>query len=160
MPGQVVTLILLAALMAPAAIAPAVLAQDVTAPATYGEAYLSAGFTPDPHRVPLTAGGDIDAAASIGGGCIGHIARAPDFDLYYNAGTLPLIISVGSGADTTLAVNAPDGSWYCDDDGGDGLNPSVRFSPPQTGVYDIWVGTVLEAQPAPAVLTISELHSQ
>ena len=51
--------------------------------------------------------------------------------LNYRAGSYPLIISVASRSDTTLVVNGPDGSWYCDDDGGNyGLNsgPALRLA--------------------------------
>ena len=47
----------LAVLLAPGAAA----AQNAGLTANYGEVRLSAGFTPDPHRVNLTAGGSIDA---------------------------------------------------------------------------------------------------
>jgi hypothetical protein len=43
--------------------------------------------------------------------------------------------------DVTLLVNAPDGSWYCDDDSGDGTDAAITFSAPQSGQYNIWVGT-------------------
>ena len=75
--------------------------------------------------------------------------------------SLPLIISVASSADTTLVVNAPDGSFYCDDDGGvNGSNPSVRFNNPQSGRYEIWVGTYRSGSPQAARLHISEVSSQ
>ncbi|WP_300532357.1 peptidase S1 [Maricaulis sp.] len=137
-------------------VAPA-LAQDLTAEPSFGDVSLSAGFTPDPFVVSLRAGGAIDASASIHAGCPGFIADAPDFDLYYNAGSLPLIISAEADADTTLIINAPDGQWYCDDDGGPGVNPKIRFAEPQTGLYDIWVGFYGQARTYPADLKISEL---
>ena len=58
-------------------------------------------------------------------------------------------------------VNAPDGSWYCDDDGGvNGMNPSIRFNRPASGRYEIWVGTYGSATTQPAQLHISEVGSQ
>lgn len=140
-------------------------AQDWRQPATYGTANLTTGFEPDPHLVTLQSGGSIDAAQSIGNGCAGFIANAPDFDLNYTAGSggnqLPLVISVNSNADTTLVVNGPDGKWYCDDDSGNGaLNPSLTFTHPQTGLYDIYVGTYGGSNLQPATLSISEVSSQ
>ena len=77
-----------------------------------------------------------------------------------SGGSFPLILSVASGADTTLVVNGPDGSWYCDDDGGiNGLNPALRFGSPQSGRYEIWVGTYAQGSTQPARLVISELDS-
>lgn len=132
-------------------------AQSPSAQPTYGEVSLSAGFTPDPYTIDLAAGGRIDAAAELGQECPGFIADAPDFDLYYNAGSLPLIISIQADADTTLVVNAPDGRWFCDDDGGAGVNPRLRFATPMSGLYDIWVGTYAPGRTEPARLRISEL---
>ncbi len=139
---------------------PAASAQDAGAAPTFGEVSLSSGFTPDPYMVELRSGGSIDAARTLGGNCVGFVASAPDFDLYFNAGSLPLIISVAAAADTTLVINGPDGEWYCDDDSGDGLNPSIRFAAPQTGLYDIWVGTYADNSLQEATLSISELVSQ
>lgn len=135
-------------------------AQDPSARPTFGEVSLSAGFTPDPFRVELQSGGSIDAAGIGRANCAGFIAEAPDFDLYYNAGSMPLIISVDAAADTTLVIHGPDGAWHCDDDTGDGLNPSIRFQPAQSGLYDIWIGTYADARLEAASLSISELFSE
>ena len=67
---------------------------------------------------------------------------------------------MNSSADTTLVVRAPNGLWYCDDDSGQGLNPSVRFNTPMSGLYDIWVGTYGNASNQQAQINISELYSQ
>ncbi|WP_339744134.1 peptidase S1 [uncultured Maricaulis sp.] len=135
-------------------------AQDTSALPSGGEASLSAGFTPDPFTARLQSGGPIDVSQTRGLDCKGFIASAPDFDLYYNAGALPLIVSVGALVDATLVVHAPDGSWHCDDDSGGGLNPSIRFVDPQSGVYDIWIGTYADAAREEATLSISELSSE
>lgn len=127
--------------------------------ANYGTVRLSAGFTPDPHRINMRAGGTIDAQ-NIASNCRGFVTRAPDVELSYTAGSLPLVLSVDSASDTTLVVNGPDGRWYCDDDGGNGsLNPALHFSSPLTGTYDIWVGTYSSGASQPARLDISELYS-
>lgn len=130
-------------------------AQSLSAPATYGSRSLTSGFAPDPHTVNLTAGGSIQAS-SVASGCSGMIANAPDFELNYTAGSLPLIFRTASGADTTLVINGPNGSWYCDDDSGGGLNAEVRFGSPASGVYDVWVGSFSGGM-EPATLQISEL---
>jgi len=142
------------------AIAGAADAQDWRLDPAYGNVSLVSGFSPDPHLVNLQSGGSIDASASIGGSCRGYIANAPDYRLQYQAGNvLPLIISVNSNADTTLIINGPDGRWYCDDDSGDGLNPSLRWNSPASGQYDIYVGTYLNATYQDSTLSISELRS-
>ncbi len=132
-------------------------AQDTSLSANFGEIRLSAGFTPDPYRRELTAGGGIDAytETDLPGSCVGKITAAPDFEVSYEAGSLPLVFRVRSNTDTTLIVNGPDGSWSCDDDSwGDG-DPEVRFAKPRSGTYDIWVGTFGDAT-APATLLITE----
>ncbi|WP_417495396.1 peptidase S1 [Maricaulis sp.] len=124
------------------------------------DASLSAGFTPDPYRIRLQTGGGIDASQARGPDCAGFIAEAPDFDLFYNGGSLPLIISVNAEIDTTLVIQAPDGNWHCDDDSGQGLNPSIRFLTPSSGLYGIWIGTYADASREEATLSISELFSE
>ena len=96
----------------------------------------------------------------MGSPCAGNIANAPDIRVVYSSGSLPLIISANSEFDVTLVVNAPDGAWYCDDDSGEGVNPSVRFNKPMSGRYEIWVGTYSGSDYRPAVVDISELSSQ
>ena len=54
------------------------LAQEIGAEPTFADINLSEGFTPDPTRIQVSAGGTIDAARSRGGSCVGKIARAPD----------------------------------------------------------------------------------
>jgi len=132
-------------------------AQDFSLNPTYGSTSLSAGFTPDPRTVTLQAGGSISASNL---GCAGYIANAPDYRINYTSGSLPLIISVNASSDTTLVINTPDGRWSCDDDGGNGVNPSVRFNSPMSGQYDIWVGTYSDTGLQSATLHISELYSQ
>ncbi len=136
-------------------------AQDFNAAPNYGTLNLNYGFTPDPQVINLQSGGNIDAQ-QLSSSCRGFITNAPDVRLNYNAGGgYPLILSVASGADTTLVVNAPDGTWYCDDDAGvNGLNPMVRFNRPMSGRYEIWVGTYGGARLENAQLHISELYSQ
>ncbi|MFC5346219.1 peptidase [Brevundimonas staleyi] len=132
---------------------------DPFAAANYGRVELRAGFTPDPYQVNMRAGGSTDAQ-NVSSNCRGFVSRAPDVELSYTAGSLPLVLSVDSASDTTLVVNGPDGRWYCDDDGGNGsLNPALRFNNPQTGTYDIWVGTYSSGASQPARLDISELYS-
>lgn len=134
--------------------APAV---DVTQNATFGSISLSSGFTPDPYRVDMVSGGDVDAT-TVANGCVGMVARAPDFQLTYSAGSLPLIFGVISDNDTTLVINGPNGRWYCDDDSGDGTNPLMSIPSPQSGVYDVFVGAY-GGNGAQAQLYMTELNS-
>ncbi|MFP4509989.1 MAG: hypothetical protein ACLFNQ_07640 [Spirochaetaceae bacterium] len=124
---------------------------------TFGSVELNAGFVPDPNTVELTAGGNVDLS---GRGFSGYVADAPDFNLTYEAnGSWPLVIRAESDSDLVLLVNAPDGSWHYNDDySGYGFNSAVVFENPQSGLYNIWVGTY-GSSTAPATLYISELES-
>jgi hypothetical protein len=113
---------------------------DAGMTATYGEINLRSGFTPDPRRIPLRAGGPVPAA-NVSDSCRGSIARAPEYQITYTAGRQPLIIRTESATDTTLVINDPDGVWHCDDDSRGGGNAEVNLDKPSAGVYDIWVGT-------------------
>ena len=77
------------------------------------------------------------------------------------SGQLPLVFSVSSEADTTLVINDASGNWLCDDDGGNnGLNPAITITNPQSGQYDVWVGTYAEGDLQPSTLNVSELYAQ
>lgn len=150
-----------AALLTSVAVAgPAAAQPNMNADPNYGTVTLNSGFTPDPRVVSLRAGGDRPASQAASN-CAGFITSAPDVRLNYEAGSLPLIISVAASGDTTLVINGPDGRWYCDDDGGvNGLNPAVRFNNPSSGRYEIWVGTYSDGRTQDARLHISEVSSQ
>lgn len=135
-------------------------AQDFNAEPNFGTINLTSGFQPDPQVISVQSGGSINIQNQAPN-CRGFISNAPDVRLYFDAGSLPLILSVAARSDTTLVVNAPDGSWYCDDDSGTtGLNPRVQFNNPQSGRYEIWIGTYANASLQPAQLNISELYSE
>ncbi|MGV3577441.1 peptidase S1 [Brevundimonas sp.] len=137
-----------------AAVAAPAFAQNAGLEPNFGSANLTVGFTPDPWSIDVVAGGDRDAAR-LGRGCVGKISDAPDFRLTYEAGSLPLVFRTRSGDDTTLVVNGPDGRWSCDDDSfGDG-DAEVRFNRPQSGVYDVWIGTYGDT-PATGILILTE----
>ena len=105
-------------------------------PPVFGAVDLRAG---EERSVDVRAGGAFDGSR-IGAACsVGLITEQPSLVLRYTAGALPLNISVGSQADTTLIVRAPDGSWHCNDDA-EGYNPRVSWESPASGAYLIWVG--------------------
>jgi hypothetical protein len=128
---------------------------DPGASPVYGDIRLDAGFTPDPHTMSITPGGEMDAR-EVDPSCVGQVGSAPDVDLYYNAGGFPLYLYVESAEDTTLVVNTPDGQWICDDDSGIGFNPGLGFKAPASGLYDIWVGRYGGGVGGNATLNVSE----
>jgi hypothetical protein len=130
-------------------------AQDPKLKPTFGEVKLKAGFLPDPFTKDLVAGGPIETKL---GGVRAKVAKAPDFKLYYEAANFALTIRAESNADTTLLINLPDGTWVADDDSGGNFNPKLTFAQPQSGRYDIWVGTYHNGLPK-AKLIITERES-
>ncbi len=147
----------LAAALALALVSSPLEAQDWRRAPAFGAVTLYSGFTPDPYYRDLTAGGTLDASRAIGGNCYGSIANAPDFRMNYSAGSYALTIYVESYRDTTLVVNTPDGRWHCNDDW-DQLNPGMTFPAPQSGQYDIWVGSYEFGRGIPARLFVTELY--
>ncbi len=142
---------------------PSAQAQNVEAAPLFGEVSLDAGFSPDPYVVEVIPGGSLEVE-NLGAACTGFIEGAqPDFDLYYGAGDFPLGIFVQADVDTTLVISAPDGSWYCNDDAAylSEANPGVLFDTPQSGLYDIWVGTYSDIDsPGQALLVITEYGAE
>jgi hypothetical protein len=153
----------LAALAASIVWANGAAAQDVTLTPTFGTLSLTASVAPNLHSIDIVAGGRVEASATVGtdmagNPCRGAIANAPDYRLHYTAGTVPLVISVISRLDTTLIINAPDGSWHCSDDGRGWPNPMILFAEPESGRYDIWIGAYDGGNPE-ATLNILEIAS-
>jgi serine protease Do len=131
---------------------------DFSLAPNYGEQNLSAGFTPDPFEQTITSGGSVNAAY-LGSGCQGFATSAPDFRLRWSGTSSRLrimFVATEATQDTTIIVNAADGSWRCNDDSG-GLNPMVEFTNPTAGTYDIWVGSYSSGTFVPGTLRITEL---
>jgi len=110
-------------------------------PPVFGSTSLTSGFVPDPFQVGVTAGGPA-GAHYLGGGCTGYMTSAPSFSVNYTSGAFPILqfYFVGGG-DTSMVINAPNGSYFCNDDSFGTLNPTISFNTPSSGRYDVWVGT-------------------
>ncbi|MCW5717989.1 MAG: hypothetical protein KIS68_09200 [Bauldia sp.] len=135
---------------------------DYTLEPVHGTIDLDTGFTPDPHVTDITVGGpvDIEATPETAGACWGFTTAEPTLRLNYTAGSIfPLYIYAIAHTDIVLAVNNPDGTWFCDDDSAGDFNPLVIFDAPASGQYDIWVGTYSEGAAAEATLYISEVNA-
>ncbi len=105
-----------------------------------GTLALDSGFSDDPRAISVRPGGT-QANPIKGSGCTGYIGQRPDVVLDYSAGSLfDLTVSAASEADISLVVRAPDGRYHCDDDSGEGLNPLLTISGPQSGRYRVWAG--------------------
>jgi hypothetical protein len=127
---------------------------DWRLPPSFGTIELESGFIPDPHLIELIAGGRQNLQAV---GRTGYVAEAPDYDLNYTSGAFNLYIFVQSqGDDTVLLVCDPSGRYFYSDDRL-GTRPGVHFEGPESGLYDIWVGTYNSSNTS-ATLAISEIR--
>ncbi|MFD1912324.1 peptidase S1 [Halodurantibacterium flavum] len=136
---------------------PAMACPDWQGQPHFGTISLDAGFLPDPTSYRVTAGGTHRIENCGAYGWAGYVTTRPDFDLYWHGSSSRLTIAVESGsADTVLLVNAPDGSWYYNDDYR-GTNSAIVFDAPQQGLYDIWIGSYDGSRRNPAVLIFTEL---
>jgi serine protease Do len=102
----------------------------------------------------------VDAGAYVSG-CVGFATSAPDVELAWSGTSNALTIfflADDPSQDTTLIINAPDGSWYCDDDSypDSARDPLFSFEAPREGVYDIWVGSYQAGSFVSGSLYISE----
>jgi len=125
----------------------------------FGTVTLAPGFMPDPNTATGTSGGSI-AAQTLDPSCRGFVASTPDHILVATArfNNLRVLVNGGS-ADTTLVIQAFDGSYLCEDDTqGEGRNPVISrpFAP---GIYKIWVGSYTQGANAPYTIGFSELSS-
>ena len=125
--------------------------------ANYGTAELAAGFLPDPFTVGITSGGPCNASVSTGSQCVGYTTAAPDFRLRWSgrSSRIRIFFQAQGGGDTTLIINGPSGSWYCNDDSSN-FNPMVEFINPGAGQYDIWVGSYNQNEGIGGTLSITE----
>lgn len=125
-------------------------------PANYGSTALTSGFVPDPFTRGMTSGGSVDVSY-LGGGCRGFATEAPDFSVNFTAGAFPLLrfYFIGSG-DTTMIINSPSGSYFCNDDSFGTLNPTIDFNSPSSGRYDIWIGSFASGSFVSGTLNVTE----
>ena len=128
---------------------------DPTLLPTHGIITLSAGFSPDPTVIEVTAGGSEDTNSS--GNCSArYLSSMPNVRVIYEAGEYPLRFFIDDPvSDTTLAIHAPDGSWYCVDDSA-GLQPIIDFQNPLSGQYNVFVGNFFSDQLPTVSLQITE----
>jgi hypothetical protein len=127
-------------------------------PPNYGSTALTAGFLPDPFAVGITSGGPVNVSY-LGGICRGFATSAPDFSVNYTAGASSLLrfYFIGNG-DSTLIINGPNGTYFCNDDSFGTLNPTIDFNNPTSGRYDIWIGSYSSGTFIPGTLYVTEIN--
>jgi serine protease Do len=128
----------------------------------FGTTDLASGFMPDPHSVTISAGGSVDVSSgAYGSHCSGYASSAPDFQLNWSApgSSLQIYFVADDIGDATLIVNSANGDWLCNDDAPGTLNPSVTIEAPESGRYDIWVGSYNQGEFINGELKITELST-
>ena len=115
-----------------------------------GTVVVYGGFGGEPRRMYVAAGGP-HAAENLGSNCRGWVETAPSLAVEYRDPGLPLVFGAESAVDTTLVIHAPDGQWYCDDDGGGQGNPLVQIPSALAGTYQIYAGTYAQGAHDPSV---------
>ncbi len=127
----------------------------------YGTIEVNAGFVPDPQTVHVTSGGPVDVSY-LGNGCHGYASASPTFLVRWGGSTGRLRFYIeetgGDAADTTMVVLAPDGTWYCNDDGAGYPNPLINIEPSPAGEYRIWVASYNEGTSVEGILHVTEMN--
>jgi len=129
---------------------------------TFGSVIFGDGSTSDPYTTQIVAGGSIDVSSlSLGQGCNGFAANAPDFRFNYagSANRLRVFYVANDGTNTTLIISGVNAIWYCNKDDlvSGAKDPLVEIPNPGTGQYDVWVGTSSPGSLSYGTLYITEL---
>lgn len=126
----------------------------------FGTVTVAPGFTPDPATASGTSGGSTNGQ-SRNAQCAGWISDTPDH-LLVATGDFPTLRvmarATNAEQDITMVIQRPDGSYVCNDDDEEGLNPLV-VGPFPAGTYKVWVGSYEEGTHAAYTLGVSELPS-
>jgi len=110
---------------------------DANAPPWLGVIDIGPAFPVRFDRPGIVRGTTIDGSR-IAASCRGHFGRAPHARLRLRQHSV-VGVTTASNADLTMALRMPDGSFRCDDDHGEGMNPLIQgaFDP---GDYGVWIG--------------------
>jgi hypothetical protein len=117
--------------------------------ANFDRLTLAQGFSPSSAIVSGQTGGSTSLPAVVGkrdrlgNPCLGFGDPTPDHILELQADFRNLTVAVDSGgSDTTLIVEAPDGSLLCGDDTGSSRDASIADGQWPYGSYKVWVGSI------------------
>lgn len=110
------------------------------------------GFSPDPQRVTVRAGGDREVTeCGYGFDSIDRFVAVS----YVGSGNSDLYFYVEGDTDTMLLVIDTGTQTLCDDDSHEGLNPLVHVPRAKAGTYGIFVGSYTAGAVSDATLFIS-----
>jgi hypothetical protein len=126
--------------------------------ANFGSVSLSTGFSPDPYSVSVISGGTLDVGSmDLADDCVGYATEDPDLILNFTGNGNMLRFYVEGDGDTGLVINGPGGSWTCNDDSYDGMNPTVTIPQAGSGQYDVWVTSYESGENVNGTLHVTEL---
>ena len=123
------------------------------APDVFGqqmELTIREGFSPDPQRIAVQAGGNRELTECGYGFSEEFIMLS-----YIGAGNSDLYIYVEGDTDTMLGVMDPGSEIICDDDSHEGLNPLVHLPRARGGIYGVVVGSYTSGSVSDVTLFIS-----
>lgn len=100
---------------------------------------LTPGFTPTPQTSTGTAGGPFEASTRSPA-CRGWIGAVSNHTLNLSQPFTNLRLIVNAPRDTTLVVQLANGTYLCDDDTGEGMNPLVQAAFP-AGLHRVFIGS-------------------
>ncbi len=110
------------------------------------------GFSPDPQRVTVQAGGDREVdECGYGFDSIERFVAVT----YVGSGNSDLYFYVEGDNDTMLLVIDTGTQTLCDDDSHEGLNPLVHVPRAKAGIYGVFVGSFTSGTVSDATLFIS-----
>ncbi len=116
---------------------------------------LEAGFPLDPFFVSVNGGGELDASR-LGDGCSGWVHQEPVLSIDWEGETDFVEVFFYSDHDPMLIIQTPDGEYLCNDDANPLLlDPVIEVENPESGTYNIWVGSFHPNQLLPGVLVLT-----
>jgi serine/threonine protein kinase len=132
---------------------PEAVVPDLSLSPLNGTVSLTGGFEPDPWTGNYTiSAGNVDLSQFEGAG---YVTQAPTLNLNYRSSGYNLIIGAESSTDLIILIHKPDGELVINDDFS-GTNPRIEMENPQSGLYNIWVGTFTQTN-ASAQVYITEI---
>jgi len=138
---------------------PAAEGEESTGTVPSNQAYLTVdlggGFVLDPFFVSVNGGGKVDAS-TLDDACVGWISERPVVQLNWSGTAEFAEAFIYSDHNPSLVIEAPDGSFICNDDTNDLLlDPTIEVANPPTGTYNIWIGNIDNQGLIPAVLVLT-----
>lgn len=116
---------------------------------------LGGGFALDPFFVSVNGGGPVDAS-TFDDACMGWVSERPVVQLNWSGTAAFAEAFIYSDHNPSLVIEAPDGSFICNDNTNDMLlDPTIEVANPVTGTYNIWIGNIDNQGLIPTVLVLT-----